>query len=64
MNIYDIFITYIMPYFVDLSKFEYAEQAFYYLFCAVSAFIVISVFILFPYRMIKRMIFGKKRGQK
>lgn len=64
MNFYDIFCEYLMPHFVDLSLYPYAEQAFFYVFCAVSIAIVLGVFLITPIRIFGDIFGLRKRRCK
>lgn len=52
MSLYEIFKAYIMPLFIDITAFSKGEEVFYYCFLAVSIFVVITIFIGLPYKLI------------
>ena len=60
MSLYEIFMTYIMPLFVDLTAYSKGEEVFYYAFVGVSTFVVLTVFIGLPYRLIMWIASGGK----
>ena len=60
MSLYEIFKIYIMPLFVDITAFPKGEEVFYYCFLAVSIFVVLTVFIGLPYKLIMWIANGGK----
>lgn len=65
MSLYEIFKTYIMPLFIDLTKYEKGEEVFYYIFLYVSIFVVVTIFIGLPYKLIMWIANGgrSKKGR-
>lgn len=61
-NLYDIFVYYIMPNFIDLAKYPNAEETFYNVWLWTSIVLVLTVFI---YPFWKGILYlyngGKKR---
>lgn len=51
MNFYDIFVTYVMPYMIDLSLFPEAEKVFYYIFFSAMVIVVLSIFVYLPWKL-------------
>lgn len=51
MVVYDFFVTYVLPLFVDLSKFEHGEAIFYYFFTAVITLCLVISFIYIPFKI-------------
>lgn len=60
MSLYEIFKTHIMPLFIDIMAFPKGEEVFYYCFLAVSIFVVITIFIGLPYKLIMWIANGGK----
>lgn len=51
MVVYDFFVTYVVPLFVDLSLFPEGEKIFYYFFVAVITGCLIISFIYIPFKL-------------
>lgn len=62
-NLYDIFVTYIIPNFIDLSAYPHAEEAFFWAFAIVSSFIALYVFIFLPFSLIRWIAKGGQRSK-
>ncbi|MEG2541270.1 MAG: hypothetical protein RSB59_05840 [Clostridia bacterium] len=62
-NLYDIFLQYLMPNMIDLSKYPHTEEAFYYVFTALSIFIVLYIFVWLPFSFIRCIARGGKRSK-
>lgn len=60
MSLYEIFKLYIMPMFIDVTAFSKGEAVFYYCFLAVSIFVVLTIFIGLPYKLIMWIANGGK----
>ena len=64
MNLYQIFCEYLIPHFVDLTLYPWAEQTFFYVFCAVSVAIVLGVFLITPIRIFGDILGLRKKRNK
>ncbi len=60
MSLYEIFKTYILPLFIDITAFPKGEEVFYYVFLAVSLVVVITIFIGLPFKLILWIANGGK----
>lgn len=60
MSLYEIFKMYIMPLFVDITAYSKGEEVFYYCFLGVSIFVVLTIFIGLPYKLIMWIANGAK----
>lgn len=60
MSLYEIFKIYIMPLFVDVTLFDKGEIVFYYCFLSVSIFVVLTIFIGLPYKLLMWIANGGK----
>lgn len=60
-NLYDVFVKYIMPNFIDLSAYPHAQEAFFWAFAVVCSFIAIYVFIWLPFSVLRWIGKGGKR---
>lgn len=56
MSLYEIFKTYILPLFIDITAFPKGEEVFYYVFLAVS----LTIFIGLPFKLILWIANGGK----
>ena len=52
MSLYDLLMTYIMPYLVDLSRFETGEQTFYGIFVFLISLVICHFVIVVPYSIV------------
>lgn len=64
MSLYEIFKIYIMPLFVDVNLFDKGEIVFYYCFLAVSIFVVLTIFIGLPYKLLMWIANGGGKSKK
>lgn len=60
MSLYEIFKTYILPLFIDITAFPKGEEIFYYVFLAVSLIVVITIFIGLPFKLVLWIANGGK----
>lgn len=60
MSLYEIFKTYILPLFIDITAFPRGEEVFYYVFLAVSLIVVITIFIGLPFKLVLWIANGGK----
>lgn len=60
MSLFEIFKTYILPLFIDITAFPKGEEVFYYVFLAVSLVVVITIFIGLPFKLILWIANGGK----
>ena len=60
MSLYEIFKTYILPLFIDITVFPKGEEVFYYVFLAVSLIVVITIFIGLPFKLVLWIANGGK----
>lgn len=60
MSLYEIFKTYILPLFIDITAFPKGEEVSYYVFLAVSLVVVITIFIGLPFKLILWIANGGK----
>lgn len=51
MVVYDFFVIYVLPLFVDLTRFPEGEKIFYYFFTAVITGCLVISFIYIPFKL-------------
>jgi hypothetical protein len=64
MSLYDVFITYIVPLFVDLQKFPHGEAVFYYAFEALTLGIVLYICVCLPFKFLLWLTSSKRNNNR